>query len=93
MPLILILLLGLFLPRIMLIAGWLLGWFAGAWETMLWPVLGFLLMPYTTLAYGIAETAGGGVQGGWLVLVIVGVLLDLTSGERSLRHRPRRTAT
>ena len=92
MPILLVLL-GLLAPRLVLIVTWLLGTFSGVWQTSIWPVLGFFFLPYTTLAYGIAMAYGGGVQGIWLVLVILGVFLDLgTSGESARRGRRRQMA-
>ena len=46
-------------------------------EGRLWPVLGFLFMPYTTLAYMAAVLNVGSVEGWWLALVIAAVLVDL----------------
>ena len=48
-----------------------------AYDTVLWPVLGFFLLPYTTLAYALAINQAGSVEGLYLVLVIVAVLVDL----------------
>ncbi|MCA9311290.1 MAG: hypothetical protein KDA21_08805 [Phycisphaerales bacterium] len=68
-----------FVPRVTLVVLWLLGAFHGVWQTMLWPVLGFFFMPYTTVAYGLAYAYGNGLQGIWLVFLIIGVLLDFGS--------------
>ena len=87
MPILLILI-GLLAPRVTLLIAGCAGAFTGVWQTLLWPILGFLFMPYTTLAYGIALAYGGGVQGIWLALLILGVVLDLgTSGESARRGR------
>jgi len=48
-----------------------------AYQTMLWPLLGFLFMPLTTLAYAWAINSRGSVQGMHLVVVVVAVLIDL----------------
>lgn len=48
-----------------------------AYETVLWPVLGFFFMPLTTLSYAFAINDNGAVEGMHLVLVVVTVLLDL----------------
>jgi len=48
-----------------------------AYETTLWPLLGFLFMPMTTLAYAWAINSHGSVSGAYLVVVVVAVLLDL----------------
>jgi hypothetical protein len=57
---------------------------------MLWPLLGFFFMPLTTLAYAWAINSGGSVQGLYLVVVVLAVLMDLGllgSGEASRRRR------
>ncbi len=48
-----------------------------AYETFLWPFVGFLVMPLTTLAYAFAINSRGSVDGMHLVVVIVAVLADL----------------
>jgi len=69
---------ALMMPRLVMFFIWLLtGWFGRAFDTVVWPVLGFLFMPYTTLAYMAAMLNHHSVSGGWLALVIAGVLVDL----------------
>lgn len=69
---------GFFFPRVvMLVLLLATDWFARSFQTWYWPVLGFVFMPYTTLAYMISLVYGGGVTGGYIVLVVVGVVLDL----------------
>ena len=48
-----------------------------AYETTIWPLLGFLFMPLTTLAYAWAINSNGSVEGLPLVVVVVAVLIDL----------------
>ena len=85
--------LALSMPRLALILVWLFspGWLGAAYQTRIWPVLGFLFMPLTTLAYAYAWHLGAGhISGGGLVLLIVAVLVDLGlfgSGERARRSR------
>ena|ERR1043165_5488072 len=71
-------LIAFFFPRLVLI---LLALFSNylsrAYTGMLLPLIGFFLLPYTTLAYAIAMNENGGVNGAYLVLVIVAVLVDL----------------
>jgi hypothetical protein len=43
----------------------------------LWPFLGFLFLPLTTLAYAYAINTAGSVHGLYLVAIIVAVLIDL----------------
>jgi hypothetical protein len=73
---------GLVAPRGCLFFIWLLTeWFAKAFETWYWPLIGFLIMPYTTLAYmGAMLNNGYEVGGWWVVLLIVAVIADLSQG-------------
>ena len=48
-----------------------------AYETTLWPLLGFFFMPLTTLAYAWAIHSNGDVSGFALVVVVIAVLFDL----------------
>jgi hypothetical protein len=48
-----------------------------AYQTTIWPLLGFFFMPLTTLSYAFAIHSNGSVDGMYLVLVVVTVLLDL----------------
>jgi len=48
-----------------------------AYDTMLWPLLGFVFMPMTTLVYAWAINARGSVDGIHLVVLVLAVLLDL----------------
>ena len=76
----LIALAGLFFPRLVLAVLFLFtGYLGAAYQSVLWPVLGFILMPFTTLAYAVAMNSMGGMSGGGVVLVVIGVLLDLGS--------------
>jgi hypothetical protein len=73
------LLFGLLTPRFIMVLLWLFSdylsrAFDGSW---LLPLLGFFLLPTTTLCYAIAQNSMDGVRGLRLVLVIVGLLFDL----------------
>lgn len=53
-------------------------------------IIGFLLLPYTTLFYTLVYAPGRGVDTfGWFI-VALGVLLDLSSHAYSSRARRRR---
>ncbi len=69
-------LIGAFFPRIGLILVWLSGYGARAFETALIPLIGFFVMPFTTLFYAIAVNQFG-LQGIGMGLVIIGVIFDL----------------
>ena len=67
-------------PRLMLFIMFLSGNYIGrAYDTNLWPVLGFFFMPLTTIAYAWAVNANGTVTGIYLVVVVIAVLMDLGS--------------
>jgi len=61
-----------------------------AYETVLWPFLGFLFLPLTTLAYAWAINSRGSVEGLQLVVVIIAVLMDLGLVGGSAARRKRR---
>lgn len=48
-----------------------------AYQTVLWPLLGFIFMPLTTLAYAWAINANGSLSGIYLLVFILAVLADL----------------
>jgi hypothetical protein len=60
-----------------------------AFQSTLWPLLGFFFMPLTTLAYAWAMNSNGSVAGIYLVFVVIAVLLDLglVGGSASRRAR------
>lgn len=68
-----------FFPRLALALLFLFGHYLGrAFETNFWPFMGFLFMPFTTLAYACAMNENNHrLSGFWLVLFIIAVLADL----------------
>jgi hypothetical protein len=69
---------ALIFPRLVLFLIWLFSDYLGrAYETVLWPLLGFLFLPLTTLAYAFAINTNGSVEGWYLAGVVLGVLIDL----------------
>jgi len=65
-------------------------WFSRAFDSLLWPVLGFLFMPYTTLAYMAAQLNAGELRGWWMALFIVAILVDVGhwgGGRHAARRR------
>ena len=88
-----LIILAVLVPRIVLAVIWLFThWFSLVFESVLWPLLGFLFMPYSTLTYMGAVLNAGGVNGFWLVLLIIAVIADLShlGGGGVLRSRRRR---
>jgi hypothetical protein len=82
---------GVLGPRIALIAWWIFGdKVDAAFSTWIWPLLGLLFLPWTTLMYVIAWGPLQGVSGAGWVLVALGVGLDIaTYGARSAKSRYR----
>jgi hypothetical protein len=83
--------LALVFPRLMLVLVWLFSDYLGrAYDTVLWPLLGFFFLPLTTLAWAFAmNSTGGSVSGSYLALVVVAVVVDLglVGGRRASRRR------
>lgn len=48
-----------------------------AFDTFLIPFLGFVFLPWTTLAFAVAQNSFGGLHDLGLILVILGVLADI----------------
>ena len=86
---------ALAVPRVvMFVAFFMTDWFGRAFETQLWPILGFVIMPYTTLAYlGAMLNNGHTLTGGWLALVVAAVIVDVShwgGGGHTYRKKVRR---
>lgn len=79
MPLLLII--GLFIPRVVIaILYFFSRWFSGVFSTILWPILGFIFMPYTMLWYSVVMNAYGGVWGVLqTVVLVIAIIFDLNS--------------
>jgi hypothetical protein len=80
--------LAVFFPRlVMILIAIFTNWFSAAFNTLLWPILGFLFMPYTTMAYMAAMLNNNhAVSGGWLALVIIAAVCDLGGQGHSARR-------
>jgi len=85
----LVLVLALISPRLALIAVWLLSnWLERAFDGWLLPVLGFVLLPWTTLAYAAMYTYGANeVTGFEWALVAFAFVVDLGALGGSRRRR------
>ncbi|HUG64395.1 MAG TPA: hypothetical protein VMK83_04190 [Gaiellaceae bacterium] len=76
-------------PRVALLAWWLFGNKVDlAFDTWIWPLLGLIFLPWTTLAYVLAWGPINAVSGaGWLV-VALGFAADLaTYSARAAKSR------
>lgn len=71
-------LLALIFPRVVIVLVVIFSDYIGrAYGPTLWPLLGFFLLPLTTLAYAYAINSNGSVSGFYLVVVVLAVLIDL----------------
>jgi hypothetical protein len=65
-------------PRLAIFLLWLFtNYLNRAFDTLLWPLLGFLFLPWTTIAWAIAQNELGGVNGIGLIVVLLGFLGDI----------------
>lgn len=65
-------------PRLVIILAWLFSdrWDA-VWDTWIWPLLGFIFLPYTTIMYVLVWTPATGISGWDWLWIGLGVLLDI----------------
>lgn len=81
-------------PRAAILVWWLLDAvrFRTTFDSIMWPILGFLFLPWTTLAYLTVWLPGRGIEGFDWVWLTLGLLVDLGShagGVYSNRDRLR----
>lgn len=82
--------LGLATPRLAIVLLALLTqWFSGLFDTMLWPILGFVFLPTTLLWFTAVQRWFGGE---WTLFPAIGIvmalLIDLSpAGGRAVRRR------
>jgi hypothetical protein len=73
-------LLALVTPRVVIVLLWLLTtWFVGVFDTILWPILGFIFMPTTLLWYSAVINWYGGEWGTMqIIIAVIAVAIDLS---------------
>lgn len=84
--------LALIAPRLVIVLLVVFGNYIGsAYNTLIWPLLGFFFMPTTTLAYAWAINSRGSLAGIHLVVFVLAVLIDLgiIGGNAREGHRRR----
>lgn len=73
-----LLLIGLFIPRVIIAVLWLFSSWFSVVESMVLGILGFLFMPYTLLWYSVVMHWNGGEWGGLQIIVLIfAILADL----------------
>jgi hypothetical protein len=84
----LVILLALVSPRLALFALWLFGdLLSRAFDSWLVPLLGFFLLPWTTLAYAGMWSSSNDVVGFEWFIVVLAFLVDLGAYVRSRDYR------
>ncbi|OLC11144.1 MAG: hypothetical protein AUH39_00215 [Chloroflexi bacterium 13_1_40CM_67_9] len=65
-------------PRLVIFLLWVFtNYMSRAFDTFIWPFLGFILLPWTTIAFAIAQNEFGGLSGLGLLIVALGFLGDI----------------
>lgn len=71
----LVALLAILLPRLTMALLWLFtNWFDRVFPNVLWPILGFIFLPLTTLWYSVVQNWFGGQ---WDVVPIIGLVIAM----------------
>jgi hypothetical protein len=80
--------LALAVPRVVIALLWFFtSWFHGLFDTILWPIIGFILLPTTLLWYTAVQHWFGGHWGLWPVVgIVVALMIDLSPARRRPRH-------
>lgn len=63
--------------------------FSPPFNGLLLPIIGFIFLPYTLLAYCLAISQHGSISGMWTVLLVVAVLFDLGVIGHGAKHRQK----
>jgi len=89
----LFLLITLLSPRLGIIVVWAFtNYVSRAFDTWLWPLLGLIFLPWTTLIYILVAAPAGEITfWGWL-MVGLGVITDLSAHAQSYANRQQATA-
>ena len=76
------------MPRGLILGLWFFSdWFNGVFDSLLWPVLGFVFLPTTLLWYASVQHWFGGEWGLWPIIGLVAALLiDTSPGHRRRRE-------
>jgi len=83
---------ALIFPRVLIAVLWFFtDWFNGVFQSLLWPVLGFIFLPVTTLWYSVViKNYGGQWTTTNLVIMVIAVVIDMGSWGGGYKNRRRR---
>jgi hypothetical protein len=67
-------------PRLVVALLWFFtGWFSGLFNSLLWPVLGFVFLPTTLLWYSAVQHWFGGQWSLWpIVGIVIALMIDIS---------------
>ena len=78
---------ALMAPRVLIAVLWFFtNWFRGMFDSLLWPILGFIFLPTTLFWYAAVQHWFGGVWSTWpIVGLVIALMIDVSpaSGRRS----------
>ncbi|MEM6645712.1 MAG: hypothetical protein AAF730_05630 [Bacteroidota bacterium] len=82
-------LIALLAPRVVILALWLVTeWFTGVFDLFLWPLLGFLFMPFTMLWYSAVVNWYGGAWGTLQIIgLVIAIIADLSPSSVKRKKR------
>ena len=67
---------ALMAPRVLIAVLWFFTyWFRGMFDSLLWPILGFIFLPTTLFWYGAVQHWFGGVWSTWPIVGLVTALI------------------
>ena len=84
-------LVALLFPRVLIAILWFFTeWFSGVFNSLLWPILGFIFMPVTMLWYSyVVNNSGSQWSTMNIVIMVVAVLIDMGSWGGGYKSRNR----
>jgi hypothetical protein len=78
-------------PRVVLVLMFLLSnYLQRAYHNLIIPLLGFIVLPLTTIVYAWEVNSGLPVAGGYLLLIIIAVVIDIGGHSGAEWHRRSR---
>jgi hypothetical protein len=84
-------LIALLFPRVLIVVLWFFtDWFTGVFNSLLWPVLGFIFMPVTMILYSVVVNH---YAGQWttanIILMVIAIVIDMGSWGGGYKSRNR----